>query len=115
MVDNIGTRIRATLGNNRTENGTINGSETLDKGLLPLVTASLTFTKSTARISGANGTFANSGVSRFRKGDVILIAGANLNRGQFAVTGVDGTNFSYLAVDPPPKDEGPITVTIRTT
>ncbi|MGH7090309.1 MAG: hypothetical protein ACREFQ_15540 [Stellaceae bacterium] len=72
------------------------------------VAASITFGGGNA--TSANGTFANT----FALNDPVLVEGANLNNGFFTVTGLDILNSSYLTLNPPPKAEGPITVTLRT-
>lgn len=83
---------------------------TRDVGLNKNVTASITFVAATtSQLQAANGTFAN-----FAVGDPIMVEGTNLNNGKFTVTGIDGTNQSYLTVDVPPKNEGPVNATVRT-
>ena len=72
--------------------------------------ASITFVSASGQTQAANGTFANT----FAVNDPMLIEGANLNNGFFTVLALDTVNSSYLTLDPPPKDEGPITVTMRT-
>lgn len=84
-------------------------SLTPDVGMSKYVSASLTFTAGTGEISGANGTFA-----AFVAGDPILVEDTNLNNGEFIVTGIDTVNSAYLVVDPPPKNEGPLTALVRT-
>lgn len=82
---------------------------TRDVGMTKNATASMTFTASSSEVSAANGTFAN-----FVAGDPILIEGTNLNNGERIVTGIDATNQSYLVLDEPPQNEGPVTATVRT-
>lgn len=109
MADELGTRIKASLSNNRSDSSDITRSFTRDLGMSKLVTDSMTFASATARITGIAGDFSN-----FATFDPIFVAGANLNNGQFVITAIAGDG-SYIVVDPPPKDEGPISVTIRTT
>jgi hypothetical protein len=47
-------------------------------------------------------------------GDPILVEGTNLNNGERIITGIDTVNSAYLVIDPPPKNEGPVTATVRT-
>ena len=79
-----------------------------DKGSTNQLTASLTFTAATARIAGANGTFAN-----FTIGDRLKVENTVTNDGGFQVTGLDGVNQAYLTVAPAPKDQGSISTFIR--
>ena len=83
---------------------------TRDVGMSKNITASCTFVNSTTKqVQAANGTFA-----AFAVNDVILVEGVNLNNGFFTVTGLDTTNQSYLVLSPSPKNEGPLSATIRT-
>lgn len=110
MPVTTGTRARQEPFNTRIDQGNETRSHTRDIGMTKNVTASVTFVNSaTKQAQAANGTFA-----AFAVNDQVLVDGANLNNGFFTVTGLDGTNQSYLVLDPPPKNEGPITVTIRT-
>jgi|GEM_PF-5757188 hypothetical protein len=111
MPRNLGTRRKQGLKYERLEQGNETRSHTRDLGLNELVSASITFTASPGRATGANGTFPT---NKWNVNDPVLIVGANLNNGYFTITGLDATNQSYLALDPPPKNEGPVTVTIRT-
>ena len=79
-----------------------------DKGSTNQLTASLTFTAATARIAGANGTFAN-----FAVGDRFEVENTVTNDGGFQVTGLDGANQAYVTVAPPPNDQGSISTFIR--
>jgi hypothetical protein len=108
MPINLGTRTKQTLHYGRLDQGADTRSRNQDLGMTKRVTASLTF--GSGQVSGANGTFANT----FAVNDPVLVEGASLNNGFFTVTGLDGTNNAFLALDPPPKAEGPITVTLRT-
>lgn len=105
----LGTRTQQTFRKERIAQGaetrTING----DLGIIKNVTASLTFSTA-GTITGANNTFLNT----FAVGDPILVQAVNLNNGFFTVTGLDGTNNAFLTVDPPPKNEGPLSATVRT-
>lgn len=105
-----GTRTRQSVLHMRPQQGSMTRTFYRDPGLSKAaISVSLTFTASTAQISGANGTF-----PAFKGGEIIMVEGCNLNNGFFNVTGVDGSNQSYLTVSPPPKNEGPITVFLRT-
>jgi hypothetical protein len=109
MTLRLGTR---TLQSQRREHPAEPGyaqSLTCDVGMSKNVTASLTFVAGSAEITGANGTFAN-----FVAGDPILVEGTNLNNGERIITGIDTVNSAYLVIDPPPKNEGPVTATVRT-
>jgi hypothetical protein len=105
-----GTRTRQIPVNTRMPSGSETRTHTKDLGMTKNVTASITFVNSTTKqAQAANGTFA-----AFAVNDVVLVEGVNLNNGFFTVTGLDATNQSYLVLDPSPKNEGPITATIRT-
>jgi hypothetical protein len=110
MPENRGTRVRQNFARERIQQGSINGGYSRDVGLVKNVSASITFSASSSELQAADGTFA----STFAAGDDLMVEGASLNNGFFRVTGLDATNSAYLVVDPPPKDEGPITVTVRT-
>lgn len=110
-MQGYGTRTKQGFRQERVDQGHMTRTFTRDLGMTKLVTASITFTSATAEATGANGTFPTTG---FKVGDDVLIEGANINNGYFHITGLDGTNQSYLVLAPPPANEGPITVTIRT-
>lgn len=82
---------------------------TRDVGMSKNVSASITFAASTSKLTAANGTFVN-----FVAGDPIIVDETNLNNGEHIITAIDATNQSFLTVDPAPKNEGPITATVRT-
>lgn len=113
MPASLGTRSKNGLRYERRPQGNDTRGYTRDLGMTKLVTASITFTASNGRATGANGTFPTTG---FVVNDPVWIeSGAVLNAGAFfTITGFDATNQSYLVLDPPPKNEGPLTVTIRT-
>lgn len=108
MPVNLGTRVKQTLRYERIDQGSDTRSRNQDPGMTKRVTASLTF--GSGQVSGANGTFANT----FAVNDPVLVQDANLNNGFFTVLALDAVNNSFLTLDPPPKAEGPITVTLRT-
>lgn len=84
---------------------------TRDLGMSKRVSGSLIFTASNGRVTGANGTFTGT----FAVNDLVLVLGGAINNGSsFTVTALDGVNAAYLVLSPPPKDEGPITVELRT-
>lgn len=110
MPANFGTRTRQGLEKERVDQGSDTRTRNPDKGMTKRVVASITFAAGTGRATGANGTF----TSTFAVGDRVLIQGSNANNGTHLVTGLDGVNAAYLVLDPPPKDEGPLSVTLRT-
>lgn len=110
MPRNLGTRTQANQTNNRLERESETRTHTRDKGMSKRVVASITFTGGNGRASAANGTFVNT----FALGDPVLIGGTNLNNGFFEIVGLDAGNNAFLTLDPPPKDEGPVTCEIRT-
>lgn len=109
MSDELGTRIKATGRNNHQEGGSDTRSHTRDVGMSKRVNVSLTFTAANGRVTGANGTFAG-----FVPQDPVLIQGTNLNNGAFEIFSTDAVNSSFLTLDPPPKNEGPIVCIVRT-
>ena len=109
MPSPLGTRSKSTLHYGRIDQGTQTRMPSHDLGMTKLVTASITFGSGNA--TGANGTFPTTG---FAVNDPVLVEGANLNNGYFTITALDPTDQSFLTLDPPPKAEGPISVTIRT-
>ena len=110
MPDEIGTRTRNNFAYERVDQGAETRTHTRDLGMTKNVTASLTFAAATGRATGANGTF----TATFAVNDWVLVQGAALNNGFFTVTGLDAVNAAYLVLDPPPKNEGPLSVTLRT-
>lgn len=110
MPEGLGTRTSVEIAKERIDQGHETRFHTRDKGMTKNVSASITFASGTGRATGANGTFTNT----FAVNDPVLVGGANLNNGFFTVQALDGVNAAYLVLDPPPKDEGPLTVTMRT-
>jgi hypothetical protein len=108
MAQRLGTRTRQSFQKERIDQGAATRFLNRDHGLTKNVTASITFGSGNA--TGANGTFTGT----FAAGDPVLVEGANLNNGYFIVTALDAVNAAYLTLDPPPKAEGPLTVTLRT-
>lgn len=106
-MPSIGTRTRQGFCQERPDQGSETRTHTRDGGMSKNVTTSATF--GSGKITGADGDFA-----AFRIGDPILVQGVQLNNGFFEVTGLDASDQAYLAVDPPPKAEGPISATVRT-
>ena len=72
------------------------------------LSASLTFTAATARISGANGDLAN-----FAIGERFQVENTVTNDGGFLVTDIDAVNQAYVTVAPAPKDQGAVTAFLR--
>jgi hypothetical protein len=110
MPINLGTRVQQGFRQGRLEQGSDTRSRNEDPGMLKRVVASITFVAASGQATAANGTFANT----FAVGDPLLVQGAALNNGFFNITALDTVNSSYLVLDPPPKNEGPITVILRT-
>lgn len=108
MPDSVGTRTRQNLSRERADQGSDTRSHTRDLKMSKNVTSSATFTTD-GKITGSNGDF-----SAFALNDTILVQNALLNNGFFTITALDGTNHAFVTVDPPPKAEGPLSVTIRT-
>lgn len=108
-MPSIGTRTKQTT---RQEHiGTLSETRThsADPGMSKRAVASVTFSAAAGQLQAANGTFAN-----FAVGDDILVEGANLNNGRMHVNAIDTVNQSFLTVDNGVKNEGPLTVTVRT-
>lgn len=110
MPINLGTRVQQGFRRERLEQGSDTRSRNQDPGMSKRVVASVTFVSASGQAQAANGTFAGT----FAVGDPLLVQDAALNNGFFNITALDGVNNSYLTLDPPPKDEGPITVMLRT-
>lgn len=108
MPPRLGTRTQQSMRKERIDQGSDTRALTRDLGMTKNVTASITF--GSGKATGASGTFTGT----FAVGDPVLIDGALLNNGYFTVTGLDATNAAYLTLDPPPKAEGPLSVTLRT-
>lgn len=106
----LGTR---SFNQNRNEHPSSRGREesfTRDLGLTKNVTAAITFVNgATQQLQAANGTFA-----AFVVGDLIFVAGSNLNDGEFTVVAIDVANHAFLQVDNGCKNEGPVNATVRT-
>lgn len=109
MVTTIGMRTRMGRQKMRPDQGTRTRSRNTDKGMTKRVTSSFTFTASDGKVTGSIGDFN----SNFVAGDVVQISNTNLNNGFRTMTAVN-SGGGYAVLDPPPKDEGPITCTIRT-
>ena len=107
-----GTRTRQGFALEHPPSAVLDRSVTRDVGLLGNVTASITFVNSaTKQLQAANGTFP---AASFPVGVDIIVNGTNLNDGTFRVTANDAVNGAFLTVDNSPKNEGPITATVRT-
>lgn len=104
-----GTRTKQNFANQHPAETSVTSSLNTDKGLSKNVTASITFVNSaTKQLQAANGTFNN-----FPINELILVEKTNLNNGIFTVVAIDAANHAFLTVDNPPKNEGPITATVR--
>lgn len=104
MVDNLGTRQHVETQRGRVDQGSSTRSYTRDVGMTKRSVGSFTFAAGASQIQNVNN-------AAFLVNDPIQVNGSNLNNGFFTVTANDGTN---LTVDPPPKNEGPVTVEVRT-
>lgn len=105
----VGTRTRQNFANSHPPQQHLEQSYTRDVGMSKNVTASITFTASTKKLTAANGTFA-----AFALNDMIAVSKTNKNDGFFTVVAIDGVNSSFLTVDAPCNDEGPLSATVRT-
>ena len=110
MTVRLGTRALQGQRREHPQGGQMTRSLSGDVSMSKNVTASITFSASLAQLQAANGTFAN-----FVSGDPVFVENTNLNNGEFIITAIDAVNQSYLTVDPPPKNEGPLSATVRTT
>lgn len=110
-MPSYGTRQRQTTPSNRAPQGFVNSSFTRDIGMSKLVEGlSVTFVNSsTQQAQAANGSF-----TPFAVDDQVEFLGSNLNGGVFTVKAIDTVNHSYLTLWEGCKNEGPITVTVRT-
>ena len=106
----LGTRTLQGLRKEHPQSRDLESGYTRDVGMSKRVVSNATFTASNGRITGANGDFAN-----FVAGDPIFVQGSNKNDGEFLITGIDAVNHAYLVLDAAPADEGPVSVTVRTT
>ena len=112
MPPNLGTRTKFGVQHERLAQGSDTRGFTRDVGMTKSITASLTFSAAGPTVTGANGTFTGT----FAVNDPLWVeAGAFLNEGAFfTITALDEINAAYLTLDPPPKSEGPLTITLRT-
>lgn len=110
MPENLGTRTSVEVARERIDQGSDTRTRNQDKGMTKKVTASITFAAATGRATGAGNTFLNT----FAVNDPVLVSGSLFNNGFFTVTALDGGGNAFLVLDPPPKNEGPLTVTLRT-
>lgn len=106
MPRNLGTRQQQNFEQERIDQGHDSRFSQEDPGLSKYVSASVTFTST--QLTAANGTF-----TAFAVGDAILVGGTNKNNGRKIVTAIDGTNQSFLTVDPPPVVESAVTAIVR--
>jgi hypothetical protein len=102
-----GTRRRQCILSNRPPASSQTKTLTRDVGLATNVTASITFNAGTGQATAAASTFAG-----FSAGQVLLVEGSNTNNGYFKVSATDAS--TYLTLFPPPKNEGPLIASIRT-
>lgn len=111
MPANLGTRTKQTFAKERVQQGALTKTYTRDVGMTKNVTASITFSAGSSQLQAANGTF---NAPPWVAGDDILVEGVNLNNGFFRITAIDSVNGAFLTVDPPPKNEGPLSAVVRT-
>ena len=109
MPASLGTRTKQSRQTTRADQGSQTRSYTRDLGMSKRLASTMTYTGANARISAFNGAFA-----AFVPGDPVLSEGTSLNNGYFRVQSIDPTNAAWLVVDPPPKDEGPVSAVVRT-
>jgi hypothetical protein len=109
MTLRMGTRQLQGFRREHPHTSALESGMTRDVGMSKRVVTSATFTASNGRITGSNGDF-----SAFASGDPILIQGSATNDGERIVTGIDATSHAYLVLDAAPKNEGPVSVTVRT-
>lgn len=103
-----GTRTSQTTLQGASTSSGVTRSLNTDKGLNKLVTAAITFVAASKQLQAANGTFNN-----FAVNDAILVEGTNLNNGIFTVAAIDAVNHAFLTVINPPKNEGPLSASVR--
>ncbi len=108
-MGSLGTRTKQSTSQLHPPGGALRSSYTRDVGMSKRVSVTTTFTAVDGRITGVAGDF-----TAFANKDPIVVQGAVLNAGAFLIVGLDEVDHAYLTVDPAPKDEGPIAVTIRT-
>lgn len=102
----LGTRVRQNFHNERNPQGALTKFYTRDLGMSKNVTASTTFAAGTGKATAAAATFA-----AFAVGDDVVVEGTNTNNGYFHVIATDASTF--ITLDPPPKNEGPVSATVR--
>jgi hypothetical protein len=110
-MQSIGTRGYSRNRQERVDQGQMTRTLDRDPDAMKLMEdITVSFVAASAQIQSTAGIFDFA----FVAGDDLLVEGANLNNGYFHVIAVGEPSFSYLLVDPPPKDEGPLMVTLRT-
>ena len=109
MPASLGTRTKQSRQTTRADQGSMTRSLNSDPGMTKRLAGSLVYSGANARISAFNGAF-----GAWAPGDPVLSEGTSLNNGYFRVASIDPTNAAWLVVDPPPKDEGPVSAVVRT-
>lgn len=109
-MSNLGTRSKATTSQNFQERCGAQTKLSRDVGMSKRVVTTATFTSSNGRITGSANDFL-----AFLVGDPIVIYGAVLNSAAgHSVVAIDGASHAFLQFDQGVKDEGPISVEVRT-
>ena len=106
MTKHLGTRGQ-TRSSDRIESRNMTKGYTRDLGLSTNITASLTFSAATGKVTAAASTFA-----AFKTQVSILVEGTQYNNGYFVITATDSS--TSLTLSPAPTNEGPVTATLRT-
>ena len=103
----LGTRAKRSFQHGHPPSQTHDRGFSRDLGMTKRVVAAITFAASTGRSTGDAGTFAG-----FAVGDRIGSVDTASNNGEFQVVTTDAD--TYIQLDLPVKDEGPVTCEIRT-
>ncbi len=106
-MPNLGTRSKQGFYHTHPSGRIPNDQLTRDVGMTKNVTVSVTFSASTGKATAAGGTFVH-----FVVGDPIVVLGSGGADGNYTVLASDFS--TYLTLDPPPKNAGPVICNIRT-
>ena len=109
-MPSLGTRLKAQQRTRRDGSRDLTRSIERDpNGAKYIGSTSFVFDSVAGTLTGAGGLFA-----AFAVGDLIFVAGTNLNNGNFLILLIDGPQ-TVLTLERPPKDESPATLTrVRT-
>lgn len=103
----LGTRLKQSFQYGHPPSQRLDRGLTQDLGMTKRVVVATTFTAVDGRATAASATFAN-----FAVGDRLRINDTASNNGEFQVVATDAD--TYIQLDLPVKDEGPVTAEIRT-